>query len=188
MAAYINDNAIDAELDYVANADKQTACVGQPLTYYEAVDPPAWTATTVKAVGDAVRPTTRVGRNFEATAIVGAGNTGATEPAWDTVIGNETVDGDVTWTARDAKGITENAALAAIDYTKANGDVSGRKLAIVQKPTINIHTSGTVDHVAKVDDELKELSVVNTATAQPLTAGGTVTFPAHDIIEARDPT
>jgi len=73
------------------------------------------------------------------------------------------------------------------DYTKANGDVSGRKVTIAAKSTVLIDTSGTATHVALVDGT--RLLYVTTCTSQALTANAsnTVNFPAWEI-EIADPT
>jgi hypothetical protein len=73
------------------------------------------------------------------------------------------------------------------DYTKANGDISGRKVTVAAKSTVLIDTSGTATHVALVDGT--RLLYVTTCTSQALTANGsnTVNFPAWDI-EIADPT
>jgi len=65
--------------------------------------------------------------------------------------------------------------LTASDFTKANGDTSGRKVTIAAKSGISITATGTADHVV-IDDGVDY--VVTTATAQALTAGGTVSTPA----------
>ena len=73
------------------------------------------------------------------------------------------------------------------NYTKANGDVSGRKVTVAAKSTVLIDTSGTATHVALVDGT--RLLYVTTCTSQALTANAsnTVNFPAWDI-EIADPT
>lgn len=73
------------------------------------------------------------------------------------------------------------------DYTKANGDTSGRKVTAAAKTGVLIDTSGTATHVALVDGT--RLLYVTTCTSQALTANGsnTVNFPAWDI-EIADPT
>jgi len=61
----------------------------------------AWTATTSYAVGAIVRATTvqDFGLVFKCTT---AGTSGATAPAWPTLIDGTTVDGTVTWTGISA--------------------------------------------------------------------------------------
>jgi len=73
------------------------------------------------------------------------------------------------------------------DFTKANGDVSGRKLTIAQQTAIPIDSSGTATHVVVVDDSNSRILLVTECTSQVLTAGGTVTIPAWDE-EIGDPT
>lgn len=184
MAKFTNDAVMDAALDEIATADKETVCSAQPATYYEAVDPAAWIASTAYALGDAARPTTRNSFAYEVTT---AGTSAATEPTWPTTAAATVADNTATWTCRDNHALTENASMAGGDYTKANGDTSGRKVTMAQKASINIHTSGTATHVALVDDAQKALQEVTTCTSQALTSGGTVTVPAFDH-EIADPT
>lgn len=72
------------------------------------------------------------------------------------------------------------------DYTKANGDTSGRKATVAAKSSVLIDTSGTATYIALVDDT--RLLYVTTCTSQALTANGsnTVNFPAWDV-EIADP-
>lgn len=78
-----------------------------------------------------------------------------------------------------------DVALDTSDFTKANGDTSGRKLTIAQQTNIPIDNNGTATHVVLVG--FAALLYVTTCTSQVLTAGGTVTTPAWDI-EIADPT
>lgn len=78
-----------------------------------------------------------------------------------------------------------DVALAGGDFTKANGDTSGRKVTIAQKSNVSIGANGTATHVAIVDGTT--LRYVTTCTSQVLNSGGTVTIPAWDI-EVADPT
>ena len=70
------------------------------------------------------------------------------------------------------------------DYTKANGDTSGRKCTMAAKATQTIDATGTATHIALYD--ATTLYYVTTCTSQALTSGGTVSFPAWDI-EIADP-
>jgi hypothetical protein len=71
------------------------------------LDPPAWQPSlsyTVRKsglaeVGSIVKPTTGNRRHFKA---IVAGISDASEPTWDTTIGNQTIDGTVTWEAIQA--------------------------------------------------------------------------------------
>lgn len=71
------------------------------------------------------------------------------------------------------------------DFTKANGDTSGRKVTVASKADQAVDSSGTATHVALCDGT--RLLYVTTCTSQVLTAGNTVTFPAWDV-EIADPT
>jgi hypothetical protein len=61
------------------------------------VAPAAWQALHSGALGDFAAPATPNGYRYECT---GAGQTGATEPAWPTTPGATVADGTVTWTCR----------------------------------------------------------------------------------------
>jgi hypothetical protein len=76
-------------------------------------------------------------------------------------------------------------SLAGGDFTKANGDTSGRKLTIAQKSAVSITASGSATHIALVDGTT--LRDVTTCTTQALTSGGTVTIPAWKT-EIADPS
>lgn len=76
---------------------------------------------------------------------------------------------------------------ADTDYTKANGDTSGRKVTVAAKSGVSVSSSGTATHVvlARVADTT--LRYVTTCTSQALTSGNTVNIPAWKI-EVADPT
>lgn len=71
------------------------------------------------------------------------------------------------------------------DYTKADGDTSGRKCTVAAKSAVPVDSSGTATHVALVD--ATRLLYVTTCTSQALTSGNTVNFPAWKV-EIADPT
>jgi len=75
--------------------------------------------------------------------------------------------------ARELASVTIDGA----DFTKADGDTSGRKVTVAQQSNISITSDGTADHIT-IDDGTDY--VITTCTAQGLTSGGTVTVPAHD--------
>lgn len=175
MSKNVPNAVIDLMLDQ-AQGDKLCVCSAQPATYYEAVDPDAWVLTTAYGLGEAARPSTRNGYVYECTT---AGTSAGTEPTWPTTPGNTVVDGTVTWTCRANYSLAQ-AALTGGDYTKANGDTSGRKQTTGAKTGASIHTSGTAGHVATVKDTGYLLKPVTTCTAQGLTQGGTVDTNAFD--------
>ncbi len=78
-----------------------------------------------------------------------------------------------------------DVAISGASFTKANGDVSGRKTTVAQQASVPIDTTGTATHVAI--SSATALLYVTTCTSQALTAGGTVTVPVWDI-ELSDPS
>ena len=78
-------------------------------------------------------------------------------------------------------------AVSSGDFTKADGDASGRKVTVAQKTGVTIDVSGTADHVALVDDGASVLLAVATITSQAVTATNTATINAFDI-EIGDPS
>lgn len=83
--------------------------------------------------------------------------------------------------------LADVAMTADTDYTKANGDSSGRKVTVAAKSSVTVDASGTGTHVALVRVADTTLRYVTTCTSQAVTAGNTVNFPAWKI-EISDPT
>jgi hypothetical protein len=71
------------------------------------------------------------------------------------------------------------------DFSKADGDSSGRKVTVAQQSDISITASGDATCVTLDDGTV--LQYVTTCTTQSLTSGGTVTTPAWDV-EFGDPS
>ena len=71
------------------------------------------------------------------------------------------------------------------DFSKADGDTSGRKVTVGQQDNVPVDSSGTATHVAVCDGT--DLLYVTTCTSQVLTSGNTVTVPAWKI-EVSDPS
>lgn len=93
-----------------------------------------------------------------------------------------------TYTEANATYALADVTMGGGDFTKANGDTSGRKVTMAAKSSVLIDTSGTANHVALVRVADSTLLYVTTCTSQALTANGsnTVNFPAWDI-EVADP-
>jgi len=68
----------------------------------------------------------------------------------------------------------------------ADGDVSGRKVAIPEVSIASIDTSGTATHVALCDNSGSTLLYVTEITSQVLPATNPLTVPTWDV-ELRDP-
>lgn len=92
-------------------------------------------------------------------------------------------------TTRTAAVTTNNLASGSIDsgdFTKADGDTSGRKNTIAAQTGLSIGTTGTGDHVA-ITSATELLIVMTVSNSQTLTSGGTVDLSAFDH-EIRDPS
>jgi hypothetical protein len=94
-----------------------------------------------------------------------------------------------TYAEANATYALADIVIDSADFTKANGDTSGRKVTIGAQSGVLIDTSGTATHVALVRTADSTLVYVTTCTSQALTANGsnTVNFPAWDV-EIADPT
>jgi uncharacterized phage protein (TIGR02218 family) len=101
------------------------------------MEPPIWLASNLETpfrpfdykIGSTVRPVSENGRFFRCSI---AGTTGGSEPSWDLVIGNTTVDGTVTWVTVQANKVTGtitaifgNKRVFNSDRTEANGLFTG---------------------------------------------------------------
>lgn len=95
-----------------------------------------------------------------------------------------TLDATPTLAEVNAASLAD-VAMAGGDYTKANGDTSGRKVTMAAKSAVPVDATGSADHIALVDGT--NVRYVTTCTAQTLTSGNTVNFPAWKI-EIADPT
>ncbi len=78
--------------------------------------------------------------------------------------------------------------LTSGDFSKANGDASGRKLTLAAQNGITVDHSGTATYWAIGISASSTLVAYGTLTSQALTAGNTVNFPATDVDEIADPT
>jgi hypothetical protein len=63
----------------------------------------------------------------------------------------------------------------------ADGDASGRKLAVDEEADMSITSTDDATHIALCKNSGSVLLYVTTCTTQSLTSGGTVTVPTWDI-------
>ena len=93
-----------------------------------------------------------------------------------------------TYTEANATYALADIVIDGADFTKANGDTSGRKVTIAAQSGVLIDTSGTGTHIALIRTADSTLIYVTTCTSQAVTANGsnTVNMPAWDI-EIADP-
>lgn len=71
-----------------------------------------------------------------------------------------------------------NAALSG-SYTKADGDVSGRKTTCPAQTAVPISASGLGDHIV-ITNGVDTIVNITTCTEQAVTSGGTFDTPAWD--------
>ena len=86
-------------------------------------------------------------------------------------------------TPSDLSGTIANVAMVAghgNDYTIGPGDVSGRKVAMAEKTGVDITTAGTNTALHVILSLASVIKLITTCDSQPLTFGGTVTFPTWD--------
>jgi len=93
-----------------------------------------------------------------------------------------------TYTEANATYALADIVIDGTDFTKANGDTSGRKVTISAQSGVLIDTSGTGTHIALIRTADSTLIYVTTCTSQAVVANGsnTVNMPAWDI-ELADP-
>jgi hypothetical protein len=94
-----------------------------------------------------------------------------------------------TYTEANATYALADVVTDSGDFSKANGDTSGRKVTVAAQNGVLIDTSGTATHVAVISTGDSTLRYVTTCTSQALVANGsnTVNVPAWKI-EIADPT
>lgn len=66
-----------------------------------------------------------------------------------------------------------DVAMVAGNFTKGNGDTSGRKVTVAAKTGVAVDSAGTGTHVALVKSGDTTLRYVTTCAAQAVSAGGT---------------
>jgi hypothetical protein len=93
-----------------------------------------------------------------------------------------------TYTEANATYALADIVIDGSDFTKANGDTSGRKVTVSAQSGVLIDASGTGNHIALIRTADSTLIYVTTCSSQAVTANGsnTVNFPAWDV-EIADP-
>lgn len=98
-----------------------------------------------------------------------------------------TLDSTPTYAEIVAASLADVAVTPNTDFTKADGDTSGRKVTVAAKNAVTVDASGTANHIALVTVSGSVVRYVTTCTSQALTAGNTVNIPAWKV-EIADPT
>lgn len=158
--------AMSASFDAVALADELAVCTDQPASFFEAVNPSAWVASTAYIIDATARPS--VDRNGFTYVCTQAGTSGASEPVWPTMDGGTVMDGTAIWTARVCKCVA-NIAMTPSDFVKA-----ANQLTIMPKTGITAHSAGQFAHIALIKKSENKLILVTPCAAQNIVAGNIV--------------
>lgn len=86
-----------------------------------------------------------------------------------------------------AVSLADVAVTPDTDFTKANGDTSGRKMIVAPKNSVPVDVSGTATHIVLARTTDSTLRYVTTCASQVLTAGNLVNIPAWEV-EVEDPS
>lgn len=97
-----------------------------------------------------------------------------------------TLDSTPTYAEITAASLA-NVAVSGADFTKADGDTSGRKVTVAAKNGVDVTADGTASHVALVTSSGSVVRYVTTCTNQVLTNGNLVNIPSWTV-EIRDPS
>ena len=93
-----------------------------------------------------------------------------------------------TYTEANATFALADVAVAGGDFTKANGDTSGRKVTVGAKAGVVVDANGTATHIAFVKTGDTTLRGVTTCTSQAINTGGTVDIPSFKVWEIQQVT
>jgi len=86
-----------------------------------------------------------------------------------------------TYTEGNATYALADVTIDSSDFSKANGDTSGRKATFAQQTGVTVDTTGSAQHVALLNVAGSALLAVTTCTTQTVTSGNTATINAFDI-------
>lgn len=164
--------AMSASFDAVALADELAVCTDQPASFFEAVNPSAWTASTAYVFNATARP--GVDRNGFTYVCTTAGTSGASEPVWPATANGTVADGTVVWTAHACKCVA-NIAMTPSDFVK-----NGNQLTIMPKTGITAHSAGQFAHIALIKKSENKLLLVTICAAQNIIAGNIINTAAFN--------
>ena len=189
MSRYIPDSTLDLIINDIAAADEVSVCSNQPATYYNACHPAViWVAQTDYAEGDLIRPPTGNGFIYECTV---PGTSDISEPPWGTAQDETFNDNGISWKTH-ANYALVNAPLTADDKIIEDHEPDGRRLRVLQKMGILVHTEGDVTHTALIDNSSKALKFVTVSqtslAGDNLVVAGRTTL-IHELnVIVRDPS
>jgi hypothetical protein len=137
---------------------------GEKIDFKVRYGVPGWTANTVIRTGDAVKPTTANGFFYVAKD---GGKTGATEPAWDADLGDETEDGTVTWVAYDDTALLQDGETIVSSIWTAEDGVTLGSDAYAAADTATDSTVWVVGITAAVTKTFELTHTVTTSNTPP---------------------
>ena len=166
-------SAMDDAFDAISLADGLAVCTAQPTSYFQAINPDAWSAEAAYLLDDAVRPTvTRNGFTYVCTT---AGTSGTSEPVWPVTVGDTVTDGTVVWTCFACLCVG-NVSLTGSDFVKVDSE-----LTVMPKTGITAHSAGSMTHVVLIRSGTKALILTSTCTAQAVAAGNIINTAAFTV-------
>ena len=86
----------------------------------------------------------------------------------------------------DGAAVINGIAVTSVNFTKADGDVSGRKLTVDEFLDVAVTQTGDAQAIVIVDSGTSTVLYVITTSIESVTAAGTVTLPSWSF-EFRDP-
>lgn len=86
----------------------------------------------------------------------------------------------------DGAAVINGIAVTSANFTKADGDVSGRKLTVDEFIDVAVTQTGDAQAIVIIDSGNTAVLYVVTTSIESVTASGTVTLPAWSF-EFRDP-
>jgi len=154
------------------------------------LEPTDWAVTTVYVVGDRVSAALFDARKYRCTV---AGTSGASEPTFDTTIGNTTVDATVTWTTEEAFSF-EDSVLSITDQRKFNIAITGETPVSPAAQATGAFAAGLLTWLTGantgISEEVRNWTYTNGGATATMAGGPNVDFndndPAADVIHRDD--
>jgi hypothetical protein len=98
-----------------------------------------------------------------------------------------TLDSSPTYAEIVAASLASVSVTPDTDFTKADGDTSGRKVTVAAKNGVSVTATGDGNHIALVRAADSTVRYVTTCVEQTVTSGNTCNIPAWKA-ELRDPS
>ena len=125
---------------------------------------PVWQADYAWALNDICRTTAKNGYQYKAVAV--SGNSDAAEPVWPTVIGNQVVDGGVTW---ECIGRIHESTEIKLALSAAGLDAATAGASLDLGTTLTSGTANAVPVYMRIDDATGTISTAQELSLQTQT-------------------